>query len=122
MNNLTEMTVRYWEPELEAPENVLKSVFSNFLYFTTNVPEISVLNNVKAFPNPVKNALTISISDGNIQNYQINITNLSGQTVYQNTFSNSSAAINTEKLIRGMYVLSVKTEDGKSYQTKVLKQ
>lgn len=122
MNNLTEMTVRYWDPELETPENVLKSVFSNFLYFTTDVPEISVLNNVKVFPNPVENALNISISDASVNSYQLNISNLAGQTVYQDAFSNSFVAINTEKIPRGVYVLSIRAKDGKTHQTKVFKQ
>ena len=121
-NDVAEMVIRSWDPSLVVPENLSKYVFSNFLHFTTDVPEISVLNNVKVFPNPVKSSLNISISDAGIKSFQVNITNLAGQTVYHDTFSNSSVAINTEKLIRGMYVLSIKTEDGKSHQTKVLKQ
>jgi hypothetical protein len=121
-NDVTEMVFRYRDPELSEPVNMSKSVYSNFLHFTTDVPEISVLNNVKVFPNPVKNALNISISDADIKSFRVNITNLAGQTVYQDTFSNSSVAINTENLIRGMYVLSIKTEDGETHQTKVFKQ
>jgi hypothetical protein len=116
------MVISHWDPSLVTPVNLSKYKYSNFQHFTTDVPEISVLNNVKVFPNPVKNMFNISISDGNIKNYQVNITNLAGQTVYHDAFSNPSAVINTEKLIRGMYVLSIKTDDGKSHQTKILKQ
>jgi hypothetical protein len=121
-NDVTEMVLRYRDPELSEPENMSKYVFSNFLHFTTDVPEISVLNNVKVFPNPAKNVLNISISDAGIKSFRVIITNLAGQAVYHDTFSNSFATINTEKLIRGMYVLSIKTEDGKSHQAKVFKQ
>jgi hypothetical protein len=121
-NDVTEMVISHWDPSLVTPVNLSKYKYSNFQHFTTDVPEISVLNNVKVFPNPVKNMFNISISDGNIKNYQVNITNLAGQTVYHDAFSNPSAVINTEKLIRGMYVLSIKTDDGKSHQTKILKQ
>ena len=121
-NNVTQMTIRYWDPELETPENVLKYDFSNFLHFTTDIPDMNKLGSIKAFPNPVKNALSISINDASIKSYQVNITDLAGKTIYQDTFSNSSATINTEKFIRGMYVLSIKTPDGKSHQSKVFKQ
>lgn len=121
-NNVTQMTVRYWDPELEAPENVLKFDFSDFLHFTTDIPDMNKLSSIKAFPNPVKNALSISINDANIKSYQVNITDLAGKTIYQDTFSSSSATINTEQFIRGMYVLSIRTADGKSHQSKVFKQ
>jgi hypothetical protein len=91
------MVIRSWNPSLTAPENLSKYIFSDFLHFTTDVPEISnLLNNVKVFPNPVSSNFNIQIDENKISNYHVNIVNLSGQTIFSNTYSNPSISINAE--------------------------
>ena len=121
-NDVTEMVFRYRDPGLSIPKNIAKYKYSNFLHFTTGVHDLSVLDNVKTYPNPVKNVLNISIDDSNIRNYQVNITDLGGKIIFQDIFSGMSATINTERFIRGVYVLSIKADDGRMHQTKILKQ
>ena len=121
-NDVTEMVFRYRDPGLSIPKNIAKYKYSNFLHFTTGVHDLSVLYNVKTYPNPVKNVLNISIDDSNIRNYQVNITDLSGKIIFQDIFSGMSATINTERFIRGVYVLSIKADDGRLHQAKILKQ
>lgn len=121
-NDVTEMVLRYRDTELSEPVNMSKYVFSNFLHFTTDVPEINVLNNVKVFPNPVKNTFTIQIDANANANYQVNIVNLAGQTVFSNSYTNPSISVNTEKFTTGMYLLNIKTDDGRTYNSKLLKQ
>lgn len=120
--DVTEMVIRSWNPSLTNPENLSKYVYSNFLHFTTGVPEISNLQNVKVFPNPVSSAFNIQIDENKISNYQVNIVNLAGLTVFSNTYSNPSISINTEGFPSGMYLLNIKSDDGKLYNSKLLKQ
>ena len=121
-NDVTEMVFRYRDPELSEPVNISKYIYSSFLHFTTDVPEISVLNNVKVFPNPVSNTFTIQIDENKITNYQVNILTATGQTVFSNSYSNPSISINTEIFAPGMYLLNIKTDDGRTYNSKLLKQ
>ncbi|HCE59150.1 MAG TPA: hypothetical protein DER09_15280 [Prolixibacteraceae bacterium] len=121
-NDVAEMVIRSWDPSLVVPENLSKYVFSDFLHFTTDVPEISVLNNVKVFPNPVSSTFTIQIDEIANANYQVNILNLAGQTVFSNSYSNPSISVNTGDFTTGMYLLNIKTDDGRTYNSKLLKQ
>ncbi|MBK6281307.1 MAG: T9SS type A sorting domain-containing protein [Draconibacterium sp.] len=121
-NDVVEMVVRHWDPSLVEPVNLSKYIYSNFLHFTTDVPEVSVLNNVKVFPNPVSSTFTIQIDENANANYQVNIVNLAGQTVFSNSYSNPSISVNTENFTTGMYLLNIKTDDGKIHNSKLLKQ
>ena len=120
-NDVTEMILRYRDPELSEPVNISRYKYSSFLHFTTDVPEINVLNNVKVFPNPVRSTFTIQIDESKITNYQVNIVNLAGQTVFSNNYSNPFISVNTENFTSGMYLLNIKTNDGRIYNSKLLK-
>jgi hypothetical protein len=52
--DVTEMIFRYWDPGITSSINISKYEFSSFMHFTTDVPEISVLNNVESFSQPGK--------------------------------------------------------------------
>jgi YD repeat-containing protein len=120
-SDVTEMVFRYWDPDLTAPANVTKYQYSSFLHFTTAISDVNVLKGVKVFPNPVSNSFNIRIDEPKITNCQVNITNLAGQTIFNNIFSENQISINTESLNTGMYLLSIKTADGKIYNSKLLK-
>ena len=121
-NDVTEMVIRSWNPSLTAPENLSKYIFSDFLHFTTDVPEITSLNNVKVFPNPVGSNLNIQIDENKISGYHVNIVNLTGQTIFSKKYSNPSISINADGFASGMYLLNIKTDDGSFYSQKLLKQ
>lgn len=121
-NDVTEMIFRYRDPELSEPVNISKYKYSSFLHFTTDVPEISLLNNVKIFPNPVSSTFTIQIDENTNANYQVNIVNLAGQTVFSNKYSNPLISVNTEKFTTGIYMLNIRTDDGRIFNSKFLKQ
>jgi hypothetical protein len=76
----------------------------------------------KVFPNPVSNTFTIQIDESKISRYQVNIVNLAGQTIFSNTYSNPSISINADGFTSGMYLLNIKTDDGKIHNSKLLKQ
>lgn len=120
-NDVTEMVFRYRDPGLSIPMNIAKYKYSNFLHFTTDVPEVKVLDNVKVFPNPVSNSFNISIDDPEVSSYQVEILNLAGQAIFSESFPNPQISINTESFTSGMYLLKIKTENGKTFTGKLLK-
>lgn len=120
-NDITEMVFRYRDPGLSIPINIAKYKYSNFLHFTTDVPEVSVLDNVKIFPNPVGNTFNISIDEPGFSQYQVEILNLAGQLLFTKNFSDTHVLINAETLTSGMYLLKIKAENGKTFTGKLLK-
>lgn len=120
-NDVTEMVFLYRDPGLSIPINIAKYKYSNFLHFTTDVPEVSVLENVKVFPNPVSNSFNILIDEPGFSQYQVEILNLAGQVLFTKNFSDTHVLINAETLTSGMYLLKIKAENGKTFTGKLLK-
>jgi len=121
-NDVAEMIFRYRDPGLSAPVNIAKYKYSNFLHFgTTDVKDVNVLENVKAFPNPVNNRLNIMIGDINASEFSLSITNLAGQTIFTKKYSSPSITVNTEGFTKGIYLLNLKSSDGKIHNGKILK-
>lgn len=74
--------------------------------------------NIKLYPNPVKDILKINIADNeNIS--EINIYNASGQKL--KTVSKQTE-INVENLAKGFYLIDIKTNKNKTYNSKFIKQ
>ena len=80
-----------------------------------------MLENVTDFPNPVNNRLNIMIDDINASEFNVSITNLAGQTIFTKKYSSPSITVNTEGFTKGMYLLNLKSSDGKIYNGKILK-
>lgn len=121
-NDVVEMIFRYRDPGLSVPVNIAKYKYSNFIHFgTTDVKDVNVLENVTAFPNPVANSLNIRIDDTNTSEFNVSITNLAGQTIFTKNYSSPTITVNTEGFTKGMYLLNLKSSDGKIYNGKILK-
>lgn len=74
--------------------------------------------NIKLYPNPVKDILKINLSSKeNIS--EINIYNIAGQQL--KTVS-KQAEINVESLLKGVYIIDIKTDKNKTYSSKFIKQ
>lgn len=121
LNDVTEMVVRYWDLDLTAPVNLSKYIYSNFQHFTTSAPEITNLQNVNVFPNPVKNSFTIQFDENKISNYQVKIVNVAGQTIFSDSFTEPAISINAESFPSGMYLLNIKSDEGSQFNSKLLK-
>ncbi len=68
-------------------------------------------NNINIFPNPTANQLNI-LSDGN-KISAIAITDIAGKTVFEtNGLLEEKTTINTGAFVSGLYLLSIKTENG----------
>ncbi|MDR0507302.1 MAG: T9SS type A sorting domain-containing protein [Dysgonamonadaceae bacterium] len=66
---------------------------------------------VSLYPNPASDKLTVNASGAEIE--KITITNLSGQTVYQNNIGNAiEYTLNVDNLISGIYFVTLQTATG----------
>ena len=73
------------------------------------------------YPNPVHDGARLEIR-GNVKNISVTITNLNGQKLWQSKYTNQSQVkLPTEKLIAGVYIVSVKTAT-ESKTLKLLKE
>jgi PKD repeat protein len=81
------------------------------------VDEISQ-NNIKVYPNPVRDVFTIE-TDYNMQ--EIQVFNITGQLMIDKIVSGKSQKVNTTSLHSGVYNLKVKTDNG-SFDRKVVVQ
>lgn len=67
--------------------------------------------NIKVYPNPAKNQITVSFEDMPLQNFEIEITNLLGKKVFAQKYSiTDTIEINSEILSSGIYFLTVKNQ------------
>ncbi|MEN8857931.1 MAG: sulfatase-like hydrolase/transferase [Flavobacteriaceae bacterium] len=78
-------------------------------------------NTVKIYPNPAKDAFTISIS--NISKANITIYNTLGKTIYKGSTLNGNLKIeNNNQFTSGLYMVKAVTNDDKIYHTKLIIQ
>jgi hypothetical protein len=66
---------------------------------------------VKIYPNPFSGSATISITNRNISNAQLQITDITGKQVHEQQLTSSQTLIQAEHLAPGMYFYAV-TEEG----------
>ncbi|RLB02757.1 MAG: hypothetical protein DRG59_12425 [Deltaproteobacteria bacterium] len=78
----------------------------------TAIGKVSKATELKTFPNPAAEKLSIEVKEGELI-YGISIFDLSGQKLLQQPFDGiPSKTINTDKLENGLYLISVKTQNG----------
>lgn len=92
-------------------------------YFSTKtfvgVLPVNVLTGATIYPNPASNHFYVKGIENNAA-VKVNITNLSGNTVYQNEV-NSNDAISTSNLSAGIYVVKIES-NGAQFVTKLVIQ
>ena len=66
------------------------------------------LQNLKLYPNPVKDELVIE--NGELRIEKVEICDLTGKTIYQ--FENLKNKINVSALSQGIYIVRLKTDKG----------
>ncbi len=70
--------------------------------------EIIANSNIQISPNPVKNILTLNIENINKESQNsIKVSNLQGQTVFEQTFNGNSNQLNLSELKNGVYLYEV---------------
>lgn len=77
---------------------------------------------LKVSPNPTVGILTIELNDlATFQNAQISVLNMNGQTILKQTIHNQHLMLNIEDQPKGVYILNIKTVDGRVLTEKVEK-
>ena len=106
INNTAEIFFDFNEPIVtNTTENIIVAK-------TTGINNLELLNTVKVYPNPTNGMLNItSVEDANIE--AINVFDVLGQKVFEAEGLNSKTAmLNLSKLIDGIYLIEIKTENG----------
>jgi hypothetical protein len=86
---------------------------------TVGINNLSLDNDLKVYPNPTKNSITIT-NKSNLVGKKYIITNLVGQTVITGKLNLDETIVNLETLQSGVYLLSI---DGMNKQSiKVIKE
>jgi hypothetical protein len=83
--------------------------------------EISSMNQISVFPNPVINSIEIK-SDYSLENAIISVFNLNGRRVLNYKNVGGSNLVDLSSLSIGEYILRVISFEGNIYSTKVLKR
>lgn len=99
--------------------NVLNDTLK--ISWPTQINPIETNNKIAVYPNPISNILTIENLDPALSNYQINIVNVTGNSIYNCTLAEKKKIINTESFSKGMYFIQIKNEMQKIYTFKITK-
>ena len=75
---------------------------------TSSINNVSSNAEVQVYPNPVKEILYIQAAQAS----NISITNIAGVIVYSGELTSRTNAINTSTLAPGLYIVSVRNENG----------
>lgn len=76
-------------------------------------------DNLKVFPNPVNNVLTIASGESLSK---VTVTNMLGQKVIETAVNGNEVQVDVAKLAHGTYMLQLESQSGSSYTTKIVKQ
>jgi len=76
---------------------------------TLGINENESNNQIKVYPNPAKDILTIETNSNKEQ--KIEITSLIGQTVYTTIINNKKAIVNTSAFANGVYILKLSSDN-----------
>ena len=102
--------------------NYERKVYSNFYHFESAINNMNSLANVSIYPNPVVSLINIQIDDNDVNSYQVEIINITGQKVFTNSYSNLSTSVNVENLNSGIYFIRITADNKKIYNYKLMKE
>lgn len=110
-----------WSAFHGLPLNINSTPYK-FLIQCSSTPTLDTEDNLQlsVSPSPVESLLTVSNIKKVIQTLQI--TNLTGQTLFQKIVNDKQAEIDVSTLAKGLYLLSIQTTDGKKGVKKFIKQ
>ncbi len=84
-----------------------------------SVEESNILEGVNIFPNPFVNTINVALSK--VNNSSLKITNIIGQVINTQKLTNKITQINLHNLPRGMYFITI-TSNNKSLTKKIVKK
>ncbi len=89
---------------------------------SSNVEAASNTDLVDIFPNPSHGKISIDLNFENAQNFNVDVLDVSGRSVYSNQFnqkSNEILNVDLSGLAAGAYIVSLRTEDGDLYTDRI---
>ena len=94
-------------------------------YFINSVPTgneyMMESDRLTVYPNPADNTLTVDLSNLDVENATITLTNLNGQIMYRTVTNEKLFHIDVQHLTAGFYILKVQTAD-KQFIEKIIKR
>ena len=108
--------VFYITAGLDTAYNRIKETWKNYAFVGLKENEEQL--NVKVYPNPVNDKLTIVLNSQS--NALIQLYNQLGELVFEEKIQTDTAEINTVLLANGIYLLSIKTQEGISSKKVVI--
>ncbi len=94
-------------------------IVHHFYDVTVGVEDVMVLSEIRFYPNPIQNRLTLENAD---QVKMVIISNLAGQEVKSISNLQPMMQINTSNMIKGVYFLTFVAKDGSKRTEKIIKQ
>jgi len=96
--------------ELNGPHTDTGTVTINVTdVYVINIASRSFSSNIKIYPNPSNDLVTIQT--GVIGTYTVEITSLNGQKLYWRNFSSNTCKVDLSKFQKGVYFITVKARD-----------
>jgi len=92
--------------------NVATPVVQSLIVTQATGIENKEFSNLKIYPNPVRDYLSIDIGDSNVSNIEISIIDLSGKIVYNKNYNNTVNTIDVSNYSSGLYFVEIKTSKG----------
>jgi membrane-bound inhibitor of C-type lysozyme len=83
------------------------------LEITTAVDESHSLDiQVKAYPNPVQNKLTVEVDNNEAMDLSLQLFDINGRLLLKRQLNNSRQNLNLEKYAQGQYILWIRSDKG----------
>ena len=120
-NSVTTLTIYWPSGTVDVMNNVSVNQSLVVTEGQTLSTEISGLNQISVFPNPVINSIEIK-SDYSLENAIISVFDLNGRRVLNYKNVGGSSCVDLSSLSVGEYILRVISFEGNIYSTKVLKR
>jgi hypothetical protein len=90
---------------------------------STSVQNVSFTSNVKIYPNPSYNTITIDINESISKSVDLEIYAIDGKMIYMKNYKSKSFNVNINELARGTYLVKLKDSNGNLISTeKIIKK
>ncbi len=96
-----------------------KEILQSEVIPVNNASNENIEAEAKVFPNPSNDAFNVVIDRLASENAKVQVTNISGQVVYEGSMINGKSSINTATWNTGVYMMSVEGANY-HYSTKVM--
>ena len=95
-----------------------RSIVANFRQVATSIDDFGK-EDIRVYPNPMNNVVNVSGLDASTN--QIIIYDLRGVKVFEKDITQRNVSISVESLKKGMYFIEIKTDDGRRYVKRIIK-